>query len=305
MKNYRKNLPPLDTLIFFQAAAHFGSFSAAAREMRVTQAAVSKRVQRLEDWLGVAVFDRRGRHIELNAVGRLLADDVNLALEFLQRTVKQLKSAEPATVQIAATSSMSIFWLQDRLRDFALSEAACHVNVTTSDDMSILTSSGNDLTIVYSKGPPLGWSGIRVMAGVLAPAATADIAQMAEQAEVFTERWQPANSPVLLEIPNITPDWINWTIWLRRLKLPAIDQWPVTQCASFGQSVGRALQGQGILLANLDMMRADLANGRLVQIGNRYLQPQEAYYLCYQSDKPLSPSAKRLLDFLEAPSISA
>ncbi|KIC08847.1 hypothetical protein RA19_18490 [Leisingera sp. ANG-M1] len=298
MDSFRNNLPPLDALIFFQAAARCGSFSAAAREMRVTQAAVSKRVQRLEEWLGTCVFERKGRSITLTEGGQAFANDVHLALEFLERAVSRFKAEEEGLIRVASTSSMSVFWLQDRLKGFALSEAASPVNVTTSDDMNALTAPELDLTIVYSDGPAPGWSGVQVMAGELAPAAAPDVAAKAVEAGAFGDHWQPGSCPPLLEYANLTPDWINWSIWLRRLGLPALAEWPVMPCSSFGQSVGRAMSGRGILLANLDMLRSEFAAGHLIRIGSRTLSPRKSYYLCHRADKPLSSAARRLFDFL-------
>jgi LysR family glycine cleavage system transcriptional activator len=102
----------------------------------------------------------------------------------------------------------------------------------------------------------------------------------------------------LLEYANLTPDWINWSIWLRRLNLPAIGTWSVLPCSSFGQSVSRALSGQGIVLANLDMLRPELADGRLVRIGAHSLLPRKSYYLSHRADKEVSSAARRLFNFL-------
>ncbi|WP_350333589.1 LysR family transcriptional regulator [Coralliovum pocilloporae] len=298
MSTFRKTLPPLDSLIFFQHVAKHGSFSKAAKDLFVTQAAASKRVQRLEDWLGTQLFDRNGRRITLNSAGKTLAADVELALEFLERSVAKVKTPEEPVIRIAAVSSISMFWLYDRIKQFSLSEHACHVNISSSDDMSKLTDEENDLAIVYSNGTPSGWVGNQVLSGDLAPAAPPGIAQEAIEAGAFTQNWDLERSPPLLEYTNLTPDWINWAIWLKRMKLPSIEELKHIQCASYGQSVGRSLTGHGILLANLELQKPELASGRLVRIGDLQLTPRKSYYLCYKNNGMLSPAARTLFDFL-------
>ncbi|MFE0014107.1 LysR family transcriptional regulator [Mesorhizobium sp. NPDC059054] len=301
MKSIRKNLPPLDSLIFFLSVAKHGSFTAAASALFVTQAAASKRVQRLEEWLGTPLFDRVGRGISLNSSGRTLARDVELALDFLERSVAMAKTPEQPTVHIAASGSISMFWLYERLKQFSLSENACHVSVTTSDELAKLTDDSHDLTIIYNENPMPGWTGVKIVAGELAPAATPEVARQADAAGAFTDGWDTKNSPPILEYSNLTPDWINWAVWLKRMKLPEIGLLKVTKCAGYAQSVGRGLAGHGILLANLELQKPELASGRLVRIGQMQLSPKESYYLCYKSSKELSPSALALFEFLRLP----
>ena len=73
MSQYRKDLPPLDNLLFFHAAANNPSLSSAAQELFVTQAAVSKRIQRFEDWLGTPLFSRDNNSLQITEAGKVLA----------------------------------------------------------------------------------------------------------------------------------------------------------------------------------------------------------------------------------------
>ena len=74
MKSYRKSLPPLDSLLFFNAVANNRSLNSAAEELFVTQAAVSKRIQRFEEWLGTPLFSRDGRALQITEAGTSLAE---------------------------------------------------------------------------------------------------------------------------------------------------------------------------------------------------------------------------------------
>ena len=83
MKSYRKSLPPLDSLLFFNAVANNRSLNNAAEELFATQAAVSKRIQRFEEWLGTSLFSRDGLALQITDAGTSLAAHVVSALDSL------------------------------------------------------------------------------------------------------------------------------------------------------------------------------------------------------------------------------
>ena len=91
MKPNRKSLPPLDSLLFFNAVANNRNLTSAAEELFVTQAAVSKRIQRFEDWLGTPLFSRDGRKLQITEAGAGLAADVEIALDSLSAQLRRSK----------------------------------------------------------------------------------------------------------------------------------------------------------------------------------------------------------------------
>lgn len=150
MDSRRKSLPPLDTLVFFEAALRAGSFSAAASELYVSQAAVSKRIKQLENWLGAELFERGARSLTPTQAGAQLADPVAMALDYLQGALTQVRSPTSPTLRIAANSAVSVFWLFKRLKSFALSPASCPIETIIKDDPRELLSETNDIAIVYA-----------------------------------------------------------------------------------------------------------------------------------------------------------
>lgn len=298
MKSYRKSLPPLDNLLFFQAAAGNKSLTLAADELFVTQAAVSKRIHRLEEWLGAPLFSREGRNLELTEAGRELASDVDMALEFLDRAVHKIKAPQQPTVQIAANTALSMFWLHQRLKAFSFSDAACDVNILTTEATSELLSDSQNLAIVYCDGHLPGWECTRILDVEMVPVAVPEIAMLAEQSKIFSGGTVTDDTPAILEYSNLTPDWINWQIWLKRLDLPHIDNWPKIQCNSYVQSVGKALDGAGIALVNAAMMEDELTGGTLVKIGDQSLKPGSSYHLCRKQNVSLPQNAMNLHEFL-------
>ncbi|WP_037311477.1 LysR family transcriptional regulator [Ruegeria halocynthiae] len=298
MKSYRKNLPPLDSLLFFHAAAGNESLTLAAEELFVTQAAVSKRIHRLEDWLGAPLFSREGRKLELTEAGRDLASDVEIALEFLDRAIHKVKVPEQPAIRIAANTALSMFWLQKRLRTFSFSDAACDVNILTTESTSELLADSQDLAIVYCNGDIPGWDCVSLLNVEMVPAASPEIARQAEQSGMFTRQQQFGRALPLLEFANLAPDWINWQTWLRRLDLPDTSNWPMAHCNSYVQSVGKALAGDGVALVNTSLMEEELNSGALVRIGDLSLRPKNSYHLCRKQNVSLPKNAMRLYTFL-------
>tara|TARA_B100001142_G_C14330047_1_gene653708 strand:+ start:1773 stop:2717 length:945 start_codon:yes stop_codon:yes gene_type:complete len=298
MRHYRKDLPPLDSLVFFHAAATNSSLNSASQELFVTQAAVSKRLQRFEEWLGIPLFSRNGNSLQITEAGKVLATDVEIALDFLKLAVEKVKTPGEPVVRIAANETTSMFWLHTQLREFSLSESSCNMNVVTTENTTELLSEKNDLAIVFCDGNMLGWNTTKLLGGDLVPAASPKIAKKAERLEMFNSIIPAENAPALLEFPILTPDWINWQRWLEQKRFAQVSSWNMINCHSYMHSVGKAIKGEGILLAYSDLLESEFQSGNLVRIGNAKLTPAKSYFLCCRKNALLSPSAKQLQKFL-------
>jgi|GEM_PF-778284 LysR family glycine cleavage system transcriptional activator len=298
MSQYRKDLPPLDNLLFFHAAANNPSLSSAAQELFVTQAAVSKRIQRFEDWLGTPLFSRDNNSLQITETGKVLAADVEIALDFLKLAIAKVQTPGEPVVRIAANETSSMFWLHTQLREFSLSDSSCNVNVVTTENTAELLSDQNDLAVLFCDGDVPGWETTKLLGGELMPAASPEIAQKAEALAMFDSGIPAQNAPALLEFPILTPDWINWQRWLEQKRFAKASSWHTIACHSYMHSVGKAIKGEGILLAYSDLLDSEFRSGKLVRIGNAELTPRKSYFLCCRANAQLSPSAKQLWNFL-------
>lgn len=288
----------MDNLLFFHAAARSRSLTSAASELFVTQAAVSKRIHRFEEWLGTQLFSRSGRKLELSEAGEALASDVEIALDFLERAIEKVKAPEQPVVRIAANAALSMFWLYSRLKAFSLSDASCNVSVITTDHTSELLSQAHDLAFVYCDGNIPGWECVRIVGGALKPAAAPEVAAEVQRTGLFSGARPTCDAPPLLEYANLSPEWINWQVWLKDQGLAALDDWPVDHCNSYVQSVGKALAGEGVTLVNIPMMEEELNRGTLVTIGTKSMTPRKSYHLCRKENASLSQNAEDLFEFL-------
>ena len=150
----RRRLPPLSTLRPFEATARLGSFTLAAQELSLTQGAVSQQVRNLEDYLGVRLFDRQARRLELSDDGRQFFGAAQRALDELERgTSRIVARGSRETVTLSATPSVATFWLMPRLAAFTVSRPNIDLRLTTSIDAADLHSGGIDIAVRVGKLP--------------------------------------------------------------------------------------------------------------------------------------------------------
>lgn len=104
MRNQRYDVPPLDPLLAFEAAARNLSFTKAAAELHLTQSAVSRQIQQLEEHLGIKLFERRARALLLTENGQLFYRAVQDALEKLHDSARRLRSTATLNTVVVATT---------------------------------------------------------------------------------------------------------------------------------------------------------------------------------------------------------
>ena len=296
MKKYRRQLPSLDALVFFEAAARHNSFTQAATELYVTQAAVSKRIRELEARLGVDLFERNGRKLALTDIGRRLHERTDMALEYLEDACRLAKGEESKTIRIAANSAVSLLWLAPRIREFGLSENSASVNLFTSDIVGDTMNPENDLVISYGYGDTPGWVGELLFVERLVPVATPGYLDSMGIDSRINLQSDSKKLPelVLLEYERLAPDWINWQLWIEKSQLTEMSKFRRVLKQSYAQTVGAALNGQGLALGNPALIENELSSGRLCIVGNAEWTSSRGYYLLQPHNKKLSVAAEQL-----------
>ena len=273
--------------MFFEAAMRHLNFTEAAEELFVTQAAVSKRVRQLEDWLGVDLFERAGRRLQPTEAGIFLADKAGMTLDFLDQALRTLKVPERPVVRVASVTALAAFWLQPKLKDFALSEEACLFNLITADDPGDLLRPEHDLAILHGDGRLPGWMSVQLFQEILVPVGAPDVI---EAMQTDGER----RGPPLLDYPRLAPNWIDWEGWILRTGRDEFRGFPVQLCATYNQSIGRALNGQGLALGALPLLQEEIASGRLVPLEGAAFATGKGYYISWPGFRPISWEAERL-----------
>ncbi len=278
MSRFRKSLPPLDTLVFFDAVIRNGGFTSASSELYVSQAAVSKRIRQLEDWLGTPLFERGARSLTATPAGARLAEPVAMALDYLNVSLEGVRSPASPTVRIAANNAVSVFWLFPRIKAFAFSEMSCPVETVVSDDPATLLSADHDLAIIYASAPPDGWEGVRLMAEELTPVLSPVCF------DVFKADPQ---SQCLLDYDRVAPDWINWEVWAKRHGTSVLTALRREVCKTYSQSIGRAIAGEGIALASYALLKDEIFSGALMSLGEDRYITGKGYFLVHRSGRPI------------------
>ena len=299
MKSYRKNLPPMDCLVFFEAAARNLNFTLASEELFVSQAAVSKRIRQLEKFLDTELFLRNGRMLELTQRGQELFGRTSITLDFIENALARLSEQSDAAVSIASSNAISMFWLQKQLNKFGLTEHSCPVNLVTSDENRDLLRSGTHLIVVPCDGALPGYDCTKLFSEQLVPVAAPGVADKVEfnsLEDMFLA--DVPNALPLLDFRRVEPFWVNWNVWARMTGTTIPDSWPRERCKTYAHTIGKALEGKGIALGNIRLLSDELASGFLVPIGDGILDSKNDYYLIRDPSNPLTGNAKHLHDFL-------
>src|SRR5690625_1419248 len=153
----RNQLPPLNTLRVFDAAARHLSFKAAARELFVTPGAVSQQIKRLEETLGVTLFHRLTRHIVLTDAGRTYYPAIHKALGDITVATDNLTANRHTQVlNVSVFPSLAIRWLVPRLGRFSIRHPDMEVRINAFRQPVDFTSENIDMAIRHGRGPHSG-----------------------------------------------------------------------------------------------------------------------------------------------------
>ncbi|MUK44024.1 transcriptional regulator GcvA [Aliivibrio fischeri] len=267
-----RRLPPLNSLRVFEAAARHLSFTRAAEELFVTQAAVSHQIKALEEFLGLKLFRRRNRSLLLTEEGQSYFLDIKEIFSSLsEATDKVLERSAKGALTISLPPSFAIQWLVPRLSDFNNQEPDIDVRIKAVDmDEGSLTEDV-DVAIYYGRG---NWPGLRVEL-------------------LYQEQLLPLCSPQVLlnEKPLTTIDDLrfhtllhdtsrkDWKQFVKHYELAGMN---VNQGPIFSHStmvLQAAAHGQGIALGNNVLAQPELDAGRLVAPFEEVLVSKNAFYL--------------------------
>ena len=280
MHRQPRKLPPLDALVFFESAGRHLSFTRAARELSVSQTAVSKRIRQLESFLELKLFVRDGRSLSFTVQGQELLSKTSLGLDFLASALSQLRASANRVVRIAASNTIAVFWVQDQLKRFALTERACPINFVSSDDTSDLTAVENDLVVLPWNEPLEAYDCTALFRERLVPVAAPALAQsLALDSRLGFLRDRDGHKQALLDYPRVEPFWSDWTVWSNALKLQDIERWPRKACKTYAHAIGQAVKGEGIALGSLELLSDELADGALLQVSELSYESPNRYFL--------------------------
>ncbi len=277
MQGKRFDLPPLDRLEAFEAAARNLSFTRAAAELHLTQSAVSRSIALLEERLGFELFERRHRALLLTERGQALYAAAVEALERLHVAVGRLRASQ-AGPRLTVTTSLSFasLWLIPRLAGFTRAHPGVDVRIAASNEIQDLERAGIDVAVRYSRAE--GTPGATRLFGeevfpVCSPALARDPARPLARPEDLRHH-------VLLHVENLpaTP-WLVWAQWLEAAGIPDMKPAGSLHFSHYDQLVSAAVEGQGVALGRTPLMRDLLRSGKLVTPFARTIASPRSFYL--------------------------
>jgi len=279
--------PPLHALSVFAVAARCGSFSQAAKQLRVTQSAVSRQIQQLEEHLGLRLFTRHKRGLRLTAEAEALLPVVEDAFARLVRMCDSLRSAgQVLTIRMPPT--IATRWFLPLLPSLRTVMPDMEVRITSSDARDArFEGSDVDAAIIHGRGEWADVERIRLMPERLAPVCSPEIAKSLRQ---------PADlkSVRLLHCPPIQ----TWNRWLESAGVGWI---PPRQGQTFDTlelALSAATRGQGVALGDLNLLKESLRDGVLVAPFDLVLDQGVSYFLIYPPERGQLPKIRALQEWL-------
>lgn len=270
----QRRLPPLNALKAFEAAARHLSFTRAADELFVTQAAVSHQIKALEDFLSLKLFIRHNRTLLLTEEGQAYFLELKDIFKNLQdATDRLLARGSKGAITVATPPSFASQWLVPRISQFSQLFPDIDVRLKAIDfDEGFLTDD-IDVAIYYGRGR---WNGIqadKLHTEFLTPLCSPSLFQGSKPLKTLSD----LKHHVLLHDSSRA----IWKMWLQHFKVAGVN---VNQGPVFSHSMmvnQAAALGQGIALGNSVLAKPELDAGRLIMPFEEKLESRDAYYLVY------------------------
>lgn len=259
--------PPLNTLDAFLVAARHLNLTHAARELCLTQGAVSRKIAALESWFGFPLFERHARGLRLSPQGSALRPELQAAFEQLLNVAEQARQQQTLVRLKAPTCAMR--WLVPRLLRLERANPELQVLLTTTTDHTVnFKTEPYDVAIVF---------GTQLSAGDL----------------LFEEALTPVISPDLAEKETLsaltflhpTRDKTDWTLWLSRQADTPPAMHKNQHFDTMDLAITAAIQGFGVAIADEALVVADVRAGRLLRPYDLSVKTGACYRLVIQESR--------------------
>jgi LysR family transcriptional regulator, glycine cleavage system transcriptional activator len=250
-----RRLPPLSALRAFEAAARHLSFKHAAAELSLTPTAISHQVRQLEEQLGVRLFVRGTRRVDLTPAGHSLFPSLRDGFDAMALAVQSVRpGSQPRAIVLSTTMAFASRWLLQRLARFAAAHPEIALHLHTSDAPVDLQGGVAQLAIRYGPGSYPGLRCVPLLASRFAPVCAPGL-----QVRTLKE---------LARVPLISFDWFHrepatpdWPLWFERAGCVPLPR--QLQFSDEVHAIQAAIAGQGVALINLSLVAEELRTGML------------------------------------------
>ena len=272
----RPRLPSLNALRTFESAARHGSFKGAATELCVTHSAVSHQIKQLERALGVELFLRKSRSVELTRVGRSYYPHLRDAFDRIaEATDLAVYSRSHSALTVQVYSTFAIRWLIPRLSLLGEQHPDLQVRLVTSQSDVDFEQDDVDVCVMIGRRSRVNLRYDYLFSSRISPVCSP---AMLESRSLNDDPTQLAEMPIL----QVYPSRRDWWLWLEANGVQGVDPDAGQQFDSYDLAMNSAMQGIGVALGMEPFVNRDLAAGLLVEPfpnGGIYV-PSDWYFVC-------------------------
>lgn len=285
-------LPSLKGLQFFAVVAKYLSFTRAADELNVTQAAVSQQIRNLEQQLGVELFRRTTRRLFLTDNGERLLPYVQDAFSVLAEGVEKVKHDQYDYLNISVLPSFAARWLVPRLGSFSRQHPDIEVRLLPSLDLVNFQKESIDLAIRFGEGQYPGVYTEKLMNELVFPVCSPELMEGSKALRTLDDL---VHHPVL---QDAGPGRLTWREWLKVAGRPELKVHYGVQISDASLLLDAAKSGQGVALGRACLVESELDNGSLVKPFEIALKSDFSYYLVMPERSRSNPRVEIFCDWL-------
>ena len=295
MAQLRRRLPPVNSLVVLEAAGRHLNFTRAGEDLALTQSAVSRQIQLLEQHLGAAMFQRQGRHLQLTRDGARLHRAVTMGLDHIADVAVDIRRHRGTGELTVATSvTFASYWLMARLAQFRARHPEVELRLVASTKLHDLVAAGVDIAIRYGSGDWEGLEAIRIFDNeiwpVCAPAYLAGRNSLCRVESLLDE--------TLLHLGQFDRNWVTWQAWLAAQGVRTAPRKRGLEFDNYLVLLQAAVRGEGIALCGGRLAEDFIARGDLVRPIEATLRSDRAFYVLWPKNTHLTEAARKFRDWL-------
>ncbi|MTI44300.1 DNA-binding transcriptional LysR family regulator [Roseibium hamelinense] len=268
-------LPPLRLLGVFETVHRAGGVKQAAKELNVSQPAVSQALRQLEEHIGAQLLNRATRPASLTEAGDILLKAVTDNLERLTAAledIRTLTSEDSSSVTLACTIGFATYWLMPRLEAFYLDHPDIAVNVQTTQQEVPVLGAGTDIALRYGDGRWADGTVALLFPERIEPVCAPALAQRIAQSTTGLA------SAFLIHVDFTDRHWVNWPQYLSRTNQHAAESAKGLRFSNYVQATQAAMSGHGVMLGWRSITGDHVEKSHLVHAGLEPLIPRDGYH---------------------------
>jgi DNA-binding transcriptional LysR family regulator len=283
----------------FEAAGRTLSFTQAARELHVSQAAISKQIKYLEGYFDFDLFERQGRKVSLSSRGLQLHYKINASLNFMADAVEEhLEDENNGSITVSANSAMSHYWLGNAINEFYIAHKnkTINIRVITSDITRDLFADDVDIAIAYEPGERIGWKTSLLFKEEMFPIASPDYLRTHP---FINNNPEDLLKHELLDFERIEPNWMNWKAWFSELDINTDKLTINHHFNNYIVLIDSAKRGLGITLGTRYLIDSKLKEKQLIRLSDFSVFSGRSYWLALNESKAMNDNTRRFYDWLK------